>query len=135
METLLLVREERTAGGARRKSQPASMSRRPWRGASWRSESAPPADHEGVPLRFRYSPSAESAALIAEVAAAYRSHLVSMTTFIHSMAPASVREFASGRRHGCTLTLLSRLPESHQTSDSFLGELRLVRLGQRSAVA
>jgi hypothetical protein len=50
---------------------------------------------EGDPPQYRYGPEqAGKRELIAEVANAYRLHLVPMTTFIHSKAPASVREFA-----------------------------------------
>lgn len=50
---------------------------------------------QGDPPLYRYQPEPTGKAeLIDEVAAAYRLHLVPMTTFIHAKAPASVREFA-----------------------------------------
>ena len=50
---------------------------------------------QGEPPHYRYQPEqAGKAELIGEVATAYRLHLVPMATFIHSKAPASVREFA-----------------------------------------
>jgi hypothetical protein len=48
-----------------------------------------------TPPRYRYNPAwDESGQLMAQVASAYRSHLVPLTTFIHAKAPSSVREFA-----------------------------------------
>lgn len=50
---------------------------------------------EGDPERYCYGPRQDgSRELICEVAAAYRRHLVSIATFIHSKASASVLEFA-----------------------------------------
>jgi hypothetical protein len=47
------------------------------------------------PPRFRYNSSwDETGELMAQVAESYRRHLVQVTTFIHSKAPSSVREFA-----------------------------------------
>jgi hypothetical protein len=44
--------------------------------------------------RWRYDASNPNGPVIAEVAAAYRTHLVPLATYIHSKASASVREFA-----------------------------------------
>ena len=50
---------------------------------------------EGDPPRYRFSPGGTASdELIAEVASEYQRHLVRLATFIHSKAPASVREFA-----------------------------------------
>lgn len=46
------------------------------------------------PVRWCYDPSNPNDALIADVAAAYRTHLVPLATYIHSKASQSVREFA-----------------------------------------
>ena len=49
---------------------------------------------EPVP-RYRYNPQWDaSGEVMAEVAAAYRRHLVQLATFIHSRASTAVREFA-----------------------------------------
>ena len=46
-------------------------------------------------VRYRYNPQWDPGGeLMAEVAAAYRSHLVPLATFIHSRASTAVREFA-----------------------------------------
>jgi hypothetical protein len=48
-----------------------------------------------TPPRFRYNAEwDETRQLMSEVAETYRRHLVPVTTFIHSKAPSSVREFA-----------------------------------------
>jgi hypothetical protein len=48
-----------------------------------------------TPPRYRYNKAwDESGQLMAQVASAYRTHLVPITTLIHSKAPSSVREFA-----------------------------------------
>jgi len=50
---------------------------------------------EGEPPRFRFSPTHDDdRQAFAEVADAYRRNLVTITTFIHSKASASVKEFA-----------------------------------------
>lgn len=50
---------------------------------------------EGDPPRYRFNPGGTASdELIGEVASEYQRHLVRLTTFIHSKAPASVREFA-----------------------------------------
>lgn len=50
---------------------------------------------EGDPPRYRFDPGgAASEELIGQVAGEYQRHLVPLATFIHSKAPASVREFA-----------------------------------------
>lgn len=50
---------------------------------------------EGDPPRYRFDPGgAASDELIGQVAGEYQRHLVPLATFIHSKAPASVREFA-----------------------------------------
>lgn len=50
---------------------------------------------QGEPPQYQYRPEpAAKADLIDDVAAAYRLHLVPVATFIHSKAPAAVREFA-----------------------------------------
>jgi hypothetical protein len=50
---------------------------------------------EGKPPRFRFAPAhGEDRQLFGEVAEAYRRNLVAITTFIHSKASASVKEFA-----------------------------------------
>jgi hypothetical protein len=50
---------------------------------------------EGDPPRYRFHPGgAASDELIGQVAGEYQRHLVPLATFIHSKAPASVREFA-----------------------------------------
>ena len=49
----------------------------------------------GDPARWRYNAGNTAGSnLIAEVAAAYRTHLVTLATYIHSKASPSVREFA-----------------------------------------
>jgi hypothetical protein len=46
-------------------------------------------------VRYRYNPQWDpTAEVMPEVAAAYRHHLVSLATFIHSRASTAVREFA-----------------------------------------
>jgi hypothetical protein len=50
---------------------------------------------EGKPAQFRFAPAhSDDHKLFAEVAEAYRRNLVAITTFIHSKASASVKEFA-----------------------------------------
>ena len=50
---------------------------------------------EGEPPRFRFSPAhSDDRKTFAEVADAYRRNLVAITTFIHSKASASIKEFA-----------------------------------------
>jgi hypothetical protein len=49
---------------------------------------------ENDPPRWRYDATSPSGPVIAEVAAAYRTHLVPLATYIHSKASSSVREFA-----------------------------------------
>jgi hypothetical protein len=50
---------------------------------------------EGAPPRYSYDPSwDESGELMAQVANAYRRHLVQVATFIHSRGSSPVREFA-----------------------------------------
>jgi hypothetical protein len=50
---------------------------------------------EGNPAHYRFAPShSDDRKLFAEVAVAYRRNLVAITTFIHSKASASVKEFA-----------------------------------------
>ena len=52
------------------------------------------ADPESA-VRYRYNPQWDpSGEIMPEVAAAYRSHLVPLATFIHSRASTAVREFA-----------------------------------------
>jgi hypothetical protein len=47
------------------------------------------------PLQYRYNPQWDpTGAVMPEVAAAYRRHLVPLATFIHSRASTAVREFA-----------------------------------------
>ena len=49
----------------------------------------------GPAVRYRYNPQWDpSGEVMAEVAAAYRRHLVPLATFIHSRASTAVREFA-----------------------------------------
>jgi hypothetical protein len=50
---------------------------------------------EGTPSQFRFSPAhSDDRKAFAEVADAYRRNLVAITTFIHSKASTSVKEFA-----------------------------------------
>jgi len=50
---------------------------------------------EGTPPRFRFSPAhSDDRKVFADVADAYRRNLVAISTFIHSKASASVKEFA-----------------------------------------
>jgi hypothetical protein len=49
---------------------------------------------EGDPPCYRFDPGGAADELIEQVAGEYQRHLVPLATFIHSKAPASVREFA-----------------------------------------